>query len=245
MTVLSCTSEDAEFCRPRAFYTPTEYVTYEYNASDKVERIMHYVDEDPSWEKIFYNKNGRVEAVDMVGRDRIVYRRHEVIYDQNTGKPTALHSRVPGSADPPVITNFYHDDMGSLIGMEIPSGNDVMVYRYEYDSNDNVTRVYYKLPGGDEFLGRENLTFDQLRTLHSHHTELSFIDAYVLRRLPLKSNVETALLYSNGPLYRLTTPTVINYQYTYDDDGLILSSHADYHGLIGEYDFSEVRYVCK
>ena len=165
----------------------------------------------------------------------------EVIYYESSLKLKALLKPT----DPPDVTSFYHDDMRRLIKMEIPSGNDVVVYRYEYDTNDNVVRIFYTLPGQQEFLGRENLSFNDMSTLHSRYQDLYFLDTYVFRRLPLRQNVESALLYSNGPLYRLKTPTVVTYQYSFNDDGLIVSRSSDYHGIIGEYNFSEVDYVCK
>ena len=239
-----CSDDDSYVCRPVNLFTPTEYTTYGYNAGGKIESISHYVDSDPLSEKIYYNQNNRIAAVDMIGHNRIVYKRHELFYDVN-GTPLSMHSMDPGSSDPPDVTSFYHDDMRRLIKMEIPSGNDVVVYRYEYDTNDNVVRIFYTLPGQQEFIGRENLSFDDMSTLHSRYQDLYFLDTYVFRRLPLRQNVESALLYSNGPLYRLNTPTVVTYQYSFNDDGLIVSRSSDYHGIIGEYNFSEVDYVCK
>ena len=133
-------------CKPVGLYPtneedPDDSLAYEYDAAGKLSRISHFAGRKVrDIDLIEYDDLGRLawlrKAFAPTG---IVFENFQIEYDVNN-KPAVLNYWGITVDENPFKTTFTHDDKGRLIHI---SRSNHTKWRYEYDDNNNVRKVYY------------------------------------------------------------------------------------------------------
>lgn len=142
----SCESDERiEICRPLSFKDYSDSIVFKYDGTTKVERLLYYAigTQDVREDILEYNTQGQLIRVARFEGNPKANQNFELIYD-NQGKPQQLRAWGEDTSAPPNVTTYSYDSKGRLQTREKEVTNDLLVYRYEYDNNDNVTRIFYK-----------------------------------------------------------------------------------------------------
>ncbi len=261
--VLSCNSAEEEIieeteepppfldlnCKPVGLYPdneedPDDSLSYEYDAAGRLSRIMHFAARKVrDYDLIEYDDLGRVAWIRKTfAPTGVVFENFQLEYDGNS-KPAVLNSWGTHVDGLPFKTIFTHDDKGRLIHISRLSTE----WRYEYDDNDNVRKVYYAAshrPG--EFLGRENHTFDDRKKFYANEPALVTIYNYLLKFDPSKNNVTVATIHNVAPLAinSFDPPRELEYGVSYDEQGWIRHHFLNPSDQVVEFYCWDVRYSC-
>ena len=238
-------------CKPTGLYTrneddPDDSIAYRYNAEGRVSHILHFPGKTMrDYDSIEYDDLGRVAWVRKTyASSGVVMENFQFEYDGNTNKPVSLNNWGINIDGYPSKTFFTHDDKGRLT---VISRYNNTKWHYEYNDNNNVSKVYYN--GGlsaEDFLGRENHTFDDRKKFYANEPALVTIYHYMLRFDPSKNNVTSATIHYVAPLAisRLDPPRKLDYRVSYDDNGWIKNHYIDYPNQVVEFYCEDVHYSC-
>jgi YD repeat-containing protein len=238
-------------CKPAGLYPTNEEdsddsLAYEYDAAGNLSRILHFAGRKVrDMDLIEYDDLGRLawlrKAFAPTG---IVFENFQIEYDGNS-RPAILNTWGSTVNENPLKTIFTHDDKGRLI--HISRANHTK-WRYEYNDDNNVRKVYYAADGfrPTEVLGRENHTFDDRKKFYANVPALVTIYNYLLRFDPSKNNVTSATIYYIAPLAidSFSPPRALQYLASYNEHGWIRRYHLNSLDQVVEFYCSDIRYEC-
>jgi hypothetical protein len=137
-----------------------------------------------------------------------------------------------------------HDDLGRLVRRYIGPENTPNVYRYEFNKDHNVTKIYYKTPSTVEFLGRENLSFDGYPRFYASVKDLKILNIYIHNHEPSRNNCITAIEYWANPMVE-NGPLNVTHKLRYNDHGMVTEFSTDQGLIVSGFSFDEMVYECK
>lgn len=238
-------------CKPVGLYPrneddPDDSLAYEYNTAGRLSRILHFAGEKiRDYDSIEYDYLDRVSWVRRTfASTGIVFENFQFEYDGNTNRPVTLTNWGMHVSGQPSKTIFTHDGKGRLIQITRHNG---LEWRYEYNDNDNVSKVYYAQNQEAEFfLGRENHSFDDRKKFYANEPSLVTIYNYMLRFDPSKNNVTSASIHYVAPngIDNFDPPRKLDYKVYYDDNGWVRHHYIDYPNQVVEFYCWDVRYIC-
>ena len=250
---LSCSSDDEpapEVCVPLVAINGLTTYNYEYNESGRLERIEYYETRPEKEDLLTYDSKGRlIKVIRRWIQLDYTYETYELDYN-NQGKPATMRSWGQDTSYPPEVTTFSYDTKGRLTIREKTVATFVRSYRYEYDNNDNVTKVFLKgidiNNQDDEVLGRENLSFDTRPRFYAASPELETLNVYVFTYEPSKNNVlSSSVTWINHGTY-FSAPTDITYTVGYNEKELVNSLNLSFTpGSFPDFVFYSMEYKCK
>lgn len=245
LLAISCDSDDEKIvCRLSSLKTTDVTEEYVYNAENKIEAMLIHSDEGEAKANLEYNDQGQFTK--MVSFDVSIpeeFDTYELIYDSNN-KPQKLHYWSPEddlSGPPQSVLTFYHDGRNRLIKLEI--SYDGVVWhsrRFEYDNHSNVSKIFFSYQE-EEFLGVENLSFDNKPKYYGLTPELETLSVYIRFFQPGKNNPLTARTYADAN----SQAVAVTYDVEYDENGLITSNQASTSSSGNNRDFDVVTYDCQ
>jgi len=247
--VLGCSEDMPQICIPDNLKTVTDSIALEYNSSGKLETIYYYFFELHRKDELDYDDTGRLVKIkrkEVSGSNETTVETGELIYDSK-GLPEELQTWGMNTSLPPRLTRFLHDSDGRLLEREIILTRENILYRYEYDGGNNVTRIYYTNPGSAEVLGRENLSFDTHDKFYAGLRELEILNVYGFGAEPSRNNPLSSIIYWDGPSIKFPEPVPVTYDLLYNERGLIIHSIrvSDSGQQIKEFTFYGVNYSCR
>ena len=239
-----CNDSENEKISCRILSVNKEGITeeYTYNADNKVQTVLRkYSDDFMITGTLEYNDRGQLTKYTLIDNDHpsntTIF---EFIYEGEDKPQKMRFWRANDPLHPLAQTYNFRHESGRLTALEIVYETGTTLRRFEYDKNDNVTRVFLKNDDSPEQLTTENLTFDNNASLYAQAPELETINVYGEFALPNKNNVLTAKVYREPK-----EPLLVTFEPTYDERGLIISNLKLNEGATGITEFSEVMRDCK
>jgi len=245
--ISSCDSDNEKnVCWPLTLKYSAYTEEYVYNAAHKVETILYHIpNAGTRTGKLDYNDKGQLIRLTLFDFDSPpqAYNTYELTYDSEE-KPRKLHFWGFGadpSGPPADVSNFYHDERQRLIKVEHLTHEGSQ--RYEYDANDNVTKVF-RLYETEELLYAENLSFDSNPRIFSLVPELETLTVYMEGYVPGKNNITAAEIHDDQPGYPKVSAQNVTYAVDYNEKGFITSCQPSSFFVLGSLYFEEVTYRC-
>ena len=242
---LSCDSDDEKIvCLLSSVKTGDVTEEYIYNSENKIEALLIHSDEGEAKANLEYNDKGqfiKMESFDVSEPEE--FDTYELVYDNNNN-PQKLNYWSPEkdlSGPPQSVLTFYHDGRNRLIKLEI--SYDGVVWhsrRFEYDIRGNVNKIFFSYQE-EEFLGVENLSFDNKPKYYGLTPELETLSVYIRFFQPGKNNPLTARIYADAN----SQAVAMTYAVGYDENGLIASNKASTSSSGNNPEFEVATYNCQ
>lgn len=249
----SCSDDEkALTCSPSNARIGRDSIVYQYNASTRLTAMLHfeYGRRLTRRDDIKYDANGRpnevVSAHILSDGEVRIFETHKLLYASD-GKPSSLNSWTGSTATgDPFVTTFTHDTKGRLSVREMVLFPGVTrTYRYEYDTKDNVTIVFFRdYSSTEEVLGQQYTAFDSYERFFAGSDALTLIDLYVYGYEPSRNNKTRAIITYINPSTWFSVPVTVNYTMTYDDQGFVNSLSSDSFSA-GDTPFYSINYECR
>ena len=247
----ACDSDDephpGNHCIPRKVIPgvgPTDSIVYKYDSSLRLDKILHYDGgQEVQSDQLEFDDQGRfVRFSQRYSNSIVAFTTFELTYNKE-GRPGSTKQWFYEDDDTPLVMNYTYDSYGRLSTRQLEGTG--CLWRYEY-YNYNVIKVYYKKEiSGDEFLGRENHTFDVHTRYFVNVPELVLINFYMLVSEPNENNVLTSTVYWDTPGNPNNPPKELTYTLSHNPHGLITGSTLPAGTAVGqEFYFNDVEYEC-
>jgi hypothetical protein len=248
VAAISCSSDNdphpSDRCVPQTLWAYGDSIVYDYAANGKLKKILYHVNKTiVKSEALEYDNKQRLsKVVRKYESQTMPYQTVQIVYDSND-KPERLNWWRSNTDSAPLVTNITHDDQGRL---SIKSGPLNRLFRYEYDQNDNVAKVFgHDIINGGEVLARENHTFDNKKKFYANSADLKILNEYIFDHDPSQNNALTATIYYPYPNTKFNTPANVTFTTLYDDDGLITNKNNQQATDVGEFIFNFCKYKCE
>jgi len=248
----SCSKdEDTPVCAPtKTLLFAADYIDYIYDDTHRLSKIrINWGAQGGERYDLAYDGDKLVQSMHFVEAFESSPERLLEIYTftyGSDGKPTRRKVVYGGLPDYDQHADYTYDDKGRLTKRQnmfsvTPNGTT----RYEYNDDNNVTKIYYTQPDDkDEMLGVELFSFDNHKRFFAASQDLMFFELYVLDYEPSANNA-TALRITATPGTVYTNPVDIKYTLTYNDQGNVTSILSDQAYFSPLLVFSEMQYTCR
>jgi hypothetical protein len=254
--LLSCDKSDdpaLTVCRPEYARTGTDSIVYNYSSTNRLISIQYYnafgihllqYQDDLTYDSKnnltgfvhnYYSFSDKaIHPIDI----------YELSYTSDN-KPDTLKRWGGVKNDYPFITKFSYDSKGRLERRDafVFKTSFTDSYRYEYDAKDNVSKIFFKRINSDEYLGRENIEFDNQRPFYAASKDLETVNVYIYRYQPNQNNCKKSIITGQNPYTTFLQPVTVDYKITYNEKGLINSLSTD-NILIEEFFYRLLNYKC-
>ncbi len=224
----------------------TDSILYIYGDNNRLAELQYH-DADASREQFLLSYTDEkltkcVHTYDQSGTN--VTETHVFAYGGN-GKPSSK-TRAFGS-DPAIETvNYVYDEKDRLVQRNTESSGSLKQRtRYEYNDDNNVSKIYYiQGPGKNEIIGTENLTFDDHKRYYAGSPDLTFVETYIFDTDPSANN-PLSLNYAAEPGYTFPAPVTLTYTLAYDENGYVKSLSFYNPFFPTELLSAQVNYTCR
>src|SRR5690349_3777252 len=185
LLLASCDQDNSVRCLPASLNVNDDSLIFVYDVGRNLARVEYQNRYSPRTThrkiELRYNTIRKLESVTVSNRNvdlNYWVQDKYMIYYGSDGLPERMENENYLNSDSKAITEFTHDDEGrlhsattNLVSTEHPE-NPFFVggYRYEYNADGNVAKVFYTRKNGGfigEVLARENLTFDNRSPFYS------------------------------------------------------------------------------
>lgn len=246
--LVSCSSDDdsrpANKCVPQTLWAYGDSIVYDYTASGKLSRILYYGSKTLiKVEKLEYDNKQRLSKfIRKYEAQTMPFQTFEIIYG-TADKPERIDSWGANTSTPAIVTNIVHDAKGRL---STKSGPCNYLYRYEYDDNDNVKKIFCNdFLTGTEELARENHTFDTHQRFYANSPDLKIVNEYIFNHEPSQNNTLTATVYYPYANTKFITPVNVTFTLSYDGKNMITGKNNLLVSDVGEFNYNFCKYKCE
>jgi hypothetical protein len=240
LALFSCHHDDGfkiERCLPSSLKTNTDSIVFEYDNNKKLTGTSYYLSSRhlTASNEFEYDNNGRLVTLKnydhrIFTNDVTLNSTYTLEYDSKN-LPSVLHINQSSSPNMEIKTEFTHDDQNRLsiaaINLIFPDFSFQSAgFRYEYDDNDNVVKIYYQVRLNnnkdlEEVLARENLTFDDHPVFYKHSSALTIANVYLFNYVPNNNNCLSAKVYYPDYQSHFTSPQEFEFLPAYNKNGLV------------------------
>jgi hypothetical protein len=244
-------------CVPQRYYfkftTFSDEFLYEYTSDNTLTKIFQVERNTKILNKIIifnYNNNRQLTRVsDSLPSLQRIERYYILEYAGTDKNPSSITEYNPNGEKFDAWAIEYND--GRII-KTVPEGFFQHRYRrYEYDSDGNVIRIFYRDPiEKKETLAMENAAFDDKKLFYSGSTVLSLYNHLIAFRVPGEHNPGKTIYHYISYGEKPAIPIIRNFEYQYNKENFpekIIYSDTDENGNpIGGFTQQEelFNYIC-
>jgi hypothetical protein len=240
-------------CRPLNARSGTDSIVYNYSSNNRLTSIQYFngfgLHLMQYQDNLTYDSKGNMielvhnyyDSYDKAIHSLDIY---ELSYTADNKADTLKRWGRTKTGDP-WITKFSYDSKGRLERRDgfVFKTSFTDSYRYEYDANNNVSKIFFKLIYTDEFLGRENIEFDNQRPFYAGNKDLETVNIYIYKYQPNRNNCKKSIIKNQNPYEAFLEPFTVDYKITYNEKGLINGLSTD-NPLIEEFFYRLLNYKC-
>jgi len=252
----SCDSDDddatpaAPTCKPKSLVyshsSTFDSIQYIYASSGKLDKLLYFDSKQVlNTDQLEYDGQGKlIKFTRQWAFSDKPYNTY--LFHYNSANKVETFDMWGTDTDaPPLVTSVTYDTKGRLIKM----AHVFYETRYEYNDDDNVSKIFYKqVYNGEESLGRENLSFDNHIRFFANVPELALINTCVFNYEPSKNNATSSVVYMPTFGVFFGAPQNLSFNLKYDVNGMLINNFLPYEYFLQgltDTNFKDFKYSCQ
>jgi len=217
--------EQISTCLPQSATLVLSGLTFEYSDNNRLQSVTYYRSNGSLEKKdsLEYDSQNRVSKVERRTKVAGAPRTYEYVYasDGRLKQITETGEALLGT----VFEKEFTYDVEGRLEMAVRRGGNIIGYRYEYNSDNNIDRVFYISPdgfgGSKEVLARELFDYDDTPQFYADSPELVQYFTFLVDRFPSANNYLRQSRSYTDPFTYTSPPSELQYGAEYDDNGYL------------------------